>query len=94
MDPDNREYILNGNFVVSMFKKVMQYGGVLLSYTGSDSVTERVNCSKQLQKDLELYVSSTPTSLMNFLCGFASLTVSLHRNNARSSRQKLASTSS
>ncbi|XP_037091736.1 A disintegrin and metalloproteinase with thrombospondin motifs 9-like isoform X1 [Pollicipes pollicipes] len=58
MDPDDGEYILNGNFVVSMFKKVMQYGGVLLGYTGSDSVTERVNCSKPLEKDLELYVLS------------------------------------
>ena len=56
-DPNTQEYILNGNFVVSMFKKVMQFGGVLLEYTGSDSVTERINCSKPLEKELELYVS-------------------------------------
>ncbi|XP_043232407.1 A disintegrin and metalloproteinase with thrombospondin motifs 9-like isoform X4 [Amphibalanus amphitrite] len=58
LDPETREYILNGNFVVSMFKKVMQYGGVLLEYTGSDSVVERINCSKPLEKELELYVLS------------------------------------
>ena len=56
-DPDTQKYILNGEFVVSMFKKVMQFGGVLLEYTGSDSVTERINCSKPLEKELDLYVS-------------------------------------
>ncbi|XP_037068676.1 A disintegrin and metalloproteinase with thrombospondin motifs 20-like [Pollicipes pollicipes] len=56
--PSSAKYILNGNFVVSMFKKVLQFGGVLLEYTGSDSVVERINCSKPLEEDLELYVLS------------------------------------
>ena len=46
------EYILNGDFVMSMFRKTIQYGGTTLEYSGSDSVVERVNSSQPLKKDL------------------------------------------
>ena len=55
--PSSARYILNGNFVVSMFKKVFQFGGALVEYSGSDSVIEKVNCTKRLEEDLEIYVS-------------------------------------
>lgn len=50
------KYILNGDFMVSMFPKVLQYGGTLLEYTGSDSIIERINTTKQLKKDLIVMV--------------------------------------
>ena len=51
-DVDTGEYILNGDFVMSMFRKTIQYGGTTLEYSGSDSVVERVNSSLPLRKDL------------------------------------------
>lgn len=46
------EYLLNGDFVLSMFRKVIQYGGTTLEYSGSDSAVERINASLPLRKDL------------------------------------------
>ena len=37
---------------MSMFRKTIQYGGITLEYSGSDSVVERVNSSLPLRKDL------------------------------------------
>ena len=51
-DVDTNDYILNGDFVMSMFRKTIQYGGTTLEYSGSDSVVERVNSSLPLRKDL------------------------------------------
>ncbi|XP_043218973.1 A disintegrin and metalloproteinase with thrombospondin motifs 20-like isoform X2 [Amphibalanus amphitrite] len=56
--PSSGLYILNGNFVVSMFQKVFQFGGALVEYSGSDSVTEKINCTKRLEENLEIYVLS------------------------------------
>ena len=51
-DVESGEYILNGDFVMSMFRKTIQYGGMTLEYSGSDTVVERINSSKPLRKDL------------------------------------------
>jgi len=52
-DVDNGEYLLNGDFVMSMFRKTIQYAGATLEYSGSDTVVERVNSSgARLMKDL------------------------------------------
>ncbi len=51
-DVDSGEYILNGDFVMSMFRKTIQYAGMTLEYSGSDTVVERVNTSRPLRKDL------------------------------------------
>ena len=51
-DVDTGEYILNGAFVMSMFRKTIQYAGMTLEYSGSDTIVERVNSSKPLRKDL------------------------------------------
>jgi thrombospondin motif-containing protein 9 len=52
------EYILNGKFVMSQFRKTIQYGGITLEYSGSDTPFERVNSSKPLKKDLVVEVKS------------------------------------
>lgn len=54
VDSETGQYILNGNFMVSTFRKVLVYAGVTIEYSGSESVTERVNTSRsiQLKKDL------------------------------------------
>ena len=41
---------------MSMFRKTIQYGGITLEYSGSDSVVERVNSSKPIKKDLVVEV--------------------------------------
>lgn len=56
-DPSTGEYLLNGNFVVSMFQKAIQFGGTTIEYTGSDAVVERLNSSKPLKKEIEVQVA-------------------------------------
>ena len=51
------EYLLNGNFVVSMFRKEMNMKGTLVEYSGSDNVIERINSTDSLQEDMDLLVS-------------------------------------
>ena len=51
-DVDTNQYILNGDFIMSMFRKTIQYGGITLEYSGSDAIVERVNSSLPLRKDL------------------------------------------
>ncbi|XP_054721410.1 A disintegrin and metalloproteinase with thrombospondin motifs 9-like [Uloborus diversus] len=49
-------YILNGDFMISMFPKSIQYAGSLIEYSGSDTIVERINASKRLQKELYVQV--------------------------------------
>ncbi|XP_069692936.1 A disintegrin and metalloproteinase with thrombospondin motifs 9 isoform X2 [Periplaneta americana] len=59
VDEDTGEYILNGGFMVSIFRKLLLFGGATLEYTGSQTVVERVNSSSRpLKKDLILEVLS------------------------------------
>ena len=51
-DSQSGEYLINGGFVLSMYSSHIQYGDVILHYTGSDVVTESLTCSKPLSKDL------------------------------------------
>jgi len=47
-EPNNNKYILNGDFVVSMFRKTVNLeGSLLLEYSGSDSTIERINSSSR-----------------------------------------------
>ena len=46
------KYLINGGFILSMYKSHIQFGDVLLDYTGSDIVNERLNCSKPISRDL------------------------------------------
>uniref|UniRef100_A0AAQ4S610 ADAM metallopeptidase with thrombospondin type 1 motif, 9 n=1 Tax=Gasterosteus aculeatus aculeatus TaxID=481459 RepID=A0AAQ4S610_GASAC len=46
---NNREgFLLNGEFVVSMFKREIKVGNVVIEYSGSDHVIERINCTDQI----------------------------------------------
>lgn len=57
VDEDTGEYILNGGFMVSIFRKLLLFGEATLEYTGSQTVVERVNSSSRpLKKDLILEV--------------------------------------
>ena len=55
-DPQTEQYLLNGNFVVSMFQKTIQFGGTTIDYSGSDAIVERLNSSKPIKKDLVIQV--------------------------------------
>ncbi|KAG8224368.1 hypothetical protein J437_LFUL005249 [Ladona fulva] len=58
VNADTGEYLLNGNFIVSMFRKLIIYGGTTIEYSGSDAATERINSSRPLSKDLIVEVLS------------------------------------
>ena len=69
VDPETGEYLLNGNWVVTPFEKLVEYGGSLLAYTGSNHPTERINSTKPLKKKLLVQVR-------NILCSHYLLKVS------------------
>ncbi|XP_064483510.1 A disintegrin and metalloproteinase with thrombospondin motifs 9-like isoform X2 [Ornithodoros turicata] len=50
------EYLLNGNFTVSVFRKTLHYGGTLIEYSGSNASVERINATKQLESELQVMV--------------------------------------
>ncbi|XP_050424208.1 A disintegrin and metalloproteinase with thrombospondin motifs 9-like isoform X2 [Adelges cooleyi] len=58
MDSTTGEYILNGNYVLSMFSKVIFYGGTAIEYSGSDAPVERINSSRPLNKDVTVELLS------------------------------------
>ncbi|KAM6215650.1 A disintegrin and metalloproteinase with thrombospondin motifs 20 [Rhynchocyon petersi] len=49
-------FLLNGNFVVSMSKKVINIQGATFEYSGSNSSTERINATGQLKEEVVLQV--------------------------------------
>ncbi|XP_028666607.2 A disintegrin and metalloproteinase with thrombospondin motifs 20-like isoform X1 [Erpetoichthys calabaricus] len=49
---------LNGNFVVSMFKREIPVQGTVMEYSGSDTNVERINCSGRIEEELILQVLS------------------------------------
>eukprot|EP00062_Callorhinchus_milii_P009908 gi/632954349/ref/XP_007892911.1/ PREDICTED: A disintegrin and metalloproteinase with thrombospondin motifs 20 [Callorhinchus milii] len=51
-------FILNGNFVVSMFKREISVQGTKLEYSGSDNAVERINCTDRIEEELILQVLS------------------------------------
>ncbi|GIY24194.1 a disintegrin and metalloproteinase with thrombospondin motifs 9 [Caerostris extrusa] len=54
-DPAEK-YILNGDFMISMFPKTLAYHGITIDYSGSHSVVEHINSSDPLTKDLFVQV--------------------------------------
>lgn len=54
------EFLLNGDFVVTMSKKEIRVGNTLIEYSGSDNVVERLNCTDRVEQDLLLQVKSWP----------------------------------
>nr|XP_045600397.1 A disintegrin and metalloproteinase with thrombospondin motifs 9-like isoform X1 [Procambarus clarkii] len=58
VDPETGKYLINGGSVVIPFPKLVAFGGTLLEYSGSSSVTERINSTKPLQKKLLVQILS------------------------------------
>ncbi|XP_053741370.1 A disintegrin and metalloproteinase with thrombospondin motifs 20 isoform X1 [Synchiropus splendidus] len=49
-------FLLNGNFVVSMFKREINFKGTVIDYSGSDTKVERINCTDRIEEELVLQV--------------------------------------
>ncbi|XP_015240797.1 PREDICTED: A disintegrin and metalloproteinase with thrombospondin motifs 9 [Cyprinodon variegatus] len=52
------EFLLNGEFVVSMFKREIKVGDAVIEYSGSDHVIERINCTDRLEEEIIVQVLS------------------------------------
>nr|XP_006004481.1 PREDICTED: A disintegrin and metalloproteinase with thrombospondin motifs 9 [Latimeria chalumnae] len=52
------EFLLNGDFVVSMFKREIKVGGAVIEYSGSDHIVERINCTDRINEEIEVQVLS------------------------------------
>ncbi|XP_064200825.1 A disintegrin and metalloproteinase with thrombospondin motifs 20 isoform X1 [Anguilla rostrata] len=50
------DFLLNGNMVVSMFKREINFKGTLIEYSGSDTKEERINCTERIEEELVLQV--------------------------------------
>ncbi|GAB1291091.1 A disintegrin-like and metallopeptidase (reprolysin type) with thrombospondin type 1 motif, 9 [Apodemus speciosus] len=48
------EFLLNGDFVVSMSKREVRVGSAVIEYSGSDNVVERLNCTDRIEEELLL----------------------------------------
>uniref|UniRef100_A0A3Q2FEI2 ADAM metallopeptidase with thrombospondin type 1 motif 20 n=1 Tax=Cyprinodon variegatus TaxID=28743 RepID=A0A3Q2FEI2_CYPVA len=49
-------FLLNGNFVVAMFKREITFKGTVIEYSGSDTKVERINCTDRIEDELILQV--------------------------------------
>ncbi|KAK3558847.1 hypothetical protein QTP86_028719, partial [Hemibagrus guttatus] len=49
-------FLVNGNFVVSMFKREISFKGTQIEYSGSNTTEERVNCTERVEEELILQV--------------------------------------
>uniref|UniRef100_A0A3B3BTR9 ADAM metallopeptidase with thrombospondin type 1 motif, 9 n=1 Tax=Oryzias melastigma TaxID=30732 RepID=A0A3B3BTR9_ORYME len=52
------EFLLNGEFVVSMFKREIKVGNTVIEYSGSDHVIERINCTDRIEEEVIIQVLS------------------------------------
>ncbi|XP_072528272.1 A disintegrin and metalloproteinase with thrombospondin motifs 20 isoform X2 [Salminus brasiliensis] len=49
-------FLLNGNLVVSMFKREISFKGTEIEYSGSNTTVERINCTERTEDELILQV--------------------------------------
>ncbi|KAG8439752.1 hypothetical protein GDO86_005793, partial [Hymenochirus boettgeri] len=49
-------FVLNGNFVVSRFRREINIKGTTFEYSGSDNSVERINCTGRVQEEVMLQV--------------------------------------
>uniref|UniRef100_A0A8B9KFK5 ADAM metallopeptidase with thrombospondin type 1 motif 20 n=1 Tax=Astyanax mexicanus TaxID=7994 RepID=A0A8B9KFK5_ASTMX len=49
-------FLLNGNLVVSMFKREISFKGTEIEYSGSNTTVERINCTERIEDELILQV--------------------------------------
>uniref|UniRef100_A0A8C7ZK55 ADAM metallopeptidase with thrombospondin type 1 motif, 9 n=1 Tax=Oryzias sinensis TaxID=183150 RepID=A0A8C7ZK55_9TELE len=52
------EFLLNGEFVVSMFKREIKVGNTVIEYSGSGHVIERINCTDRIEEEVIIQVLS------------------------------------
>uniref|UniRef100_A0A915JMY9 Peptidase M12B domain-containing protein n=1 Tax=Romanomermis culicivorax TaxID=13658 RepID=A0A915JMY9_ROMCU len=52
------KFLLNGHFQVSVFPQQVRFGDILIAYSGSGNVVEKINFTKPLKEQLKLYVLS------------------------------------
>ncbi|KAG8435871.1 hypothetical protein GDO86_007096 [Hymenochirus boettgeri] len=52
------EFLLNGDFVVNMFKREIKVGNAVIEYSGSDNVIERINCTDRIEQEIVLQILS------------------------------------
>ncbi|XP_006158087.1 A disintegrin and metalloproteinase with thrombospondin motifs 9 isoform X1 [Tupaia chinensis] len=52
------EFLLNGDFVVTMSKREIRIGNAVIEYSGSDNVVERINSTDRIEQELLLQVLS------------------------------------
>ncbi|XP_053576979.1 A disintegrin and metalloproteinase with thrombospondin motifs 9 [Bombina bombina] len=52
------EFLLNGDFVVSMFKREIKVGNAVIEYSGSDHAVERINCTDRIEQEIVLQILS------------------------------------
>ncbi|XP_058144323.1 A disintegrin and metalloproteinase with thrombospondin motifs 9 isoform X3 [Dasypus novemcinctus] len=52
------EFLLNGDFVVTMSKREIRVGNAVIEYSGSDNVVERINSTDRIEQELLLQVLS------------------------------------
>lgn len=52
----NEGFILNGDYVVSMFKKEIKIGNAVIEYSGSDTPIERINSTYRIDQEIVLQV--------------------------------------
>lgn len=50
------DFILNGDFVVSMFKREIKVGNAVIEYSGSDNAVERINSTDRIEQEITLQV--------------------------------------
>lgn len=75
----NEGFILNGDYVVSMFKKEIKVGNAVIEYSGSDSYIERINSTYRIDQEIILQVKNaffyfkkanvTDTTVLFFIWG-------------------------
>jgi len=58
LSDDQSNSLLNGNFVVAMFKREITFKGIVIDYSGSDTKVERINCTDRIDDVLVLQVSN------------------------------------
>ncbi|XP_029103352.1 A disintegrin and metalloproteinase with thrombospondin motifs 20-like isoform X1 [Scleropages formosus] len=49
-------FLLNGDFVVSMFRRDISVKGTVIEYSGSDVAEERINCTDRIEEELVVQV--------------------------------------
>lgn len=50
------DYVLNGNYIVTAFRKEIKVKGSVIEYSGSDTAIERINSTRMIREDIYVYV--------------------------------------